>query len=274
MSEKDVIDRTAAPVTVGGMLRDLRRLGIGEGDVLLVHSSLSSIGWVCGGPQAVIEALLAAVGEEGTLVMPAQSGDWSDPAEWRNPPVPAEWIETIYREWPAFDPEVTPTRGMGRIAELFRTYPGTRRSNHPQVSFCANGRHAETIAARHPLTPQFGMDSPLGAMYGMGAKVLLLGVGYHVCTSFHLAETMIPSMPVKKHGAAVRENGARVWRWFEDFAYDADDFGRIGREMEAYVPVRKGKVGQAECRLFGMRETVDFAAAWMAENRRKTRNGT
>jgi aminoglycoside 3-N-acetyltransferase len=274
MGERDVINRTAEPVTVGGMLRDLRRLGVAEGDVLLVHSSLSSIGWVCGGPQAVIEALLSAVGEEGTLVMPAQSGDWSDPAEWMNPPVPAEWHEIIYREWPAFDPDVTPTRGMGRIAELFRTYPGTRRSSHPQVSFSANGRLAEAITAEHPLTPQFGMDSPLGKLYRMPAKVLLLGVGYHACTSFHLAETMIPSMPVKRHGAAIRENGGRVWRWFEDYAYDADDFGRIGREMEEVVPVRKGKVGQAECRLFGVREAVDFAAQWMAKNRRKKRNGT
>jgi aminoglycoside 3-N-acetyltransferase len=274
MGEKEVVDRTVRPVTVSGMLRDLRRLGVGEGDILLVHSSLSSIGWVCGGPQAVIEALLSAVGEEGTLVMPAQSGDWSDPAEWRNPPVPAEWLEVIYREWPAFDPAATPTRGMGRIAELFRTYPGTKRSGHPQVSFSANGRHGEAITAGHPLTPQFGMESPLGKMYRMRAKVLLLGVGYNVCTSFHLAETMTPSMPVKKHGAAIRENGVRVWRWFEDLAYDADDFVRVGREMEERLPVRKGKVGQAECRLFGLREAVDFAARWMAENRRKTRNGT
>jgi len=268
MSEKDVIERTPEPVTIGGMVRDLRGLGVEAGDVLMVHSSLSAIGWVCGGPQAVVEALLSAVGGEGTLVMPAQSGDWSDPAEWQNPPVPAEWCEIIYREWPAFDPAVTPTRGMGRIAELFRTYPGTKRSGHPQVSFCANGRQAEAIVSEHPLTPQFGIDSPLGKMCGMRAKVLLLGVGYHACTCFHLAETMTPSMPVKRHGAAIRENGERVWRWFEDYAYDADDFGRIGREMEGSVTVRKGKVGQAECRLFDMKEAVDFAARWMAENRR------
>jgi Aminoglycoside N3''-acetyltransferase len=274
MSEKDVVARTAEPVTTGRMVHDLRRLGVEDGDVLLVHSSLSSIGWVCGGPQAVVEALLRAVGGEGTLVMPAQTGDWSDPAEWQNPPVPAEWHEIIYREWPAFDPDVTPTRGMGRIAELFRTYPGTKRSGHPQVSFCANGRHADAIVSEHPLTPQFGMPSPLGKMYGMRAKVLLLGVGYHACTSFHLAETRLPSMPVKRMGAAIRENGERVWRWFEDYAYDADDFNQIGREMEGSLSVRKGTVGQAECRLFDMREAVDFAAQWMAENRRKQRNGT
>lgn len=138
----------------------------------------------------------------------------------------------------------------------------------------ANGRRAEAITAVHPLTPQFGMASPLGNMYRMRATVLLLGVGYNVCTGFHLAETMIPSMPVRKHGAAIRENGVRIWRWFEDLACDADDFMRIGREMEQHLPVRKGKVGQAECRLFDPREAVDFAARWMAENRRKTRNGT
>ncbi|AJY74247.1 hypothetical protein VN24_06215 [Paenibacillus beijingensis] len=42
------------------MVQDLRRLGIREGDQLLVHSSLSSLGWVFGGPQAVVQAGNAA----------------------------------------------------------------------------------------------------------------------------------------------------------------------------------------------------------------------
>ena len=267
MSEKTVIEQSRMPVTVSGMEKDFARLGVRDGDVVIVHSSLSKLGWVCGGSQAVIQALLRTIGAEGTLVMPAHSGNWSDPAGWQNPPVPTEWIDTIYDEMPAFDPETTPTRGMGQIPELFRSFPGTMRSTHPQVSFCANGKLAADIVAEHPLTPQFGMDSPLGKLYKLDAKALLIGVGYDSCTSFHLAEATLPAMPVKKMGTAMMEDGKRVWKRFADFAYDADDFNILGAHYELERDVRRGKVGQAESALFDVRSAVDYAGSWLDKQR-------
>lgn len=273
LSEADIINATRSPVTIDLMYKDLSDLGVNGGDVLLVHSSLSSIGWVCGGAQSVVTALLKATGtsgdaqEGGTLVMPAHSGDWSDPAEWENPPVPKEWMQTIYDNMPPFIPEITPTRGMGRIAELFRIIPGVNRSNHPQVSFCAKGRLAEHITSGHVLSPQFGMESPLGRLYGIKAKVLLLGVGYGSCTSFHLAETLLNEMPVMRTGTAMLENGERVWKWFDDFAYNSDDFELIGKALEVDDTVKKGKVGNSECRLFEMKDGVNFAMSWLRQNR-------
>lgn len=268
MSEGSAVEKTKEPNTVSTIYYDLMRLGVRTDDILLVHSSLSSLGWVCGGAQAVITALMNALGNGGTLVMPAHSGDWSDPAEWRNPPVPVEWMQTIYDNMPEFRHEVTPTRGMGRIAELFRLFPGTIRSNHPQVSFCANGRFAKHITGEHPLAPQLGMKSPLGKMYNLEAKVLLLGVGYDSCTSFHLAETLIKEMPVKRMGTAMLDNGERVWKWFEDYEYDSDDFPLIGEEFEKNFTVQKGKVGNSECKLFEMRYGVDFAKEWLTKYRK------
>jgi len=267
MSEKTVIEQSRKPVTVSGMVEDLARLGVREGDVVIVHSSLSKLGWVCGSSQAVIQALLRAIGPEGTLVMPAHSGNWSDPAEWQNPPVPPEWVDIIYEEMPAFDPASTPTWGMGHIAETFRAYPGTVRSSHPQVSFCANGKHAADIVSEHPLTPQFGLDSPLGKLYKLNAKVLLIGVGYDSCTSFHLAEATLPGMPEKKMGAAIMEDGKRVWKWFTDYVYDADDFNILGAHYELERDVHRGEVGHADCALFDMRSAVDYAGVWLRKHR-------
>ncbi|PZD93059.1 aminoglycoside N(3)-acetyltransferase [Paenibacillus sambharensis] len=269
MSEHELIQATEWPVTLSSLKEELDALGVREGDTVIVHSSLSSLGWVCGGPQTVVQALMAAVGSGGTVVMPAQSGDWSDPAGWGNPAVPQEWIEIIYKEMPAFDPAVTPTREMGRIAELFRTFPGTMRSSHPQSSFSANGRQAAYITAEHPLTPQFGEASPLGKLYELDAKVLLLGAGYDSCTSFHLAETQLDGMPEKQMGTAMLEQGERVWKTFTDYAYDADDFADLGADMEGRVAVKLGRIGRAECRLFSVKEAVDYAKAWLADNRPK-----
>ncbi len=268
MSEKDVIERTKRPNTVRSMKEQLAGLGIKRGEVILVHSSLSSIGWVCGGPQAVVTALLDSVGGGGTLVMPAHSGDWTDPSGWSNPPVPEDWVQTIRDNMPAFDKHITQTRGMGRIAEAFRSFPGTMRSDNPVVSFCANGRHAGHITGYHPIDDHFGIKTPLGKMYGLGARVLLLGVGYDSCTAFHLAETMVGNAPLgEKSGSAVMDGGKRKWVEFRVIEYESDDFPALGEAFERKNKVMKGKVGNADCTLLDMKESVDFAVGWLGENR-------
>jgi len=268
LSEQKVIELTKSINTTDSIYKDLLKLGANEGDTLLVHSSLSSMGWVCGGAQAVIIAFLQALGDDGTLVMPAHSGDNSDPAEWGNPPVPKEWIDQIYENMPAFDVNLTSTRGMGKIAEVFRTLPQSIRSNHPQSSFAATGKYAKDITKDHQLTPQFGMNSPLDKMYELNTKVVLLGVGYDSCTSFHLAEALTDSMPKKRMGAAILEDNKRVWKWFEDFAYDSDeDFEQIGKAFDDTGNVITGNVGNAECRMFDMKTGIDFAQDWLVKNR-------
>lgn len=88
MSEEDAVRDASSPRTVATLSADLAMLGVGEGMILLVHSSLSAIGWVTGGPQAVILALLEAIGPRGTLVFPGFSSGNSDPRHWRAPPIP------------------------------------------------------------------------------------------------------------------------------------------------------------------------------------------
>lgn len=268
LSEGKVIESTQNINTVDTICNDLSNLGIKSGDIILVHSSLSSIGWVCGAAQAVIMALQKVISPGGTIIMPSHTGAISDPAEWENPPVPKEWIQRIYENMPAFDVNLTQTRGMGIIAELFRTIPEVYRSNHPQVSFVAWGKFANDIILNHKLTPQFGMESPLGKMYNLNAKVLMLGVGYDSCTSFHLAEALNDKMPLTTMGAAIIENNKRIWKWFEDFDYNSDeDFEKLGKAFEETNNVVLGKIGSAECKLFSMKLGVNFAKKWMQNNR-------
>ena len=136
LSEAEVIAHASAPVTARSLVQDLRALGVEDGHTLLVHSSLSRLGWVALGAQAVVEALCAAVGRRGTLVMPTHSSDMGDPELWTILPVPPEWWPVIRAESPVFDPATTPTRNMGVIVECFRHVPGVLRSAHPRMS-CA-----------------------------------------------------------------------------------------------------------------------------------------
>lgn len=269
MTELESIQKLDKPLTRDSLAADLQRLGVQPGMVLLVHSALSKLGWVNGGPVAVIQALMDAVSPSGTLVMPTHSGDLSDPRPWQNPPVPESWHQIIRDTMPAFDPQRTPTRGMGKIPELFRTWPDVLRSNHPQLSFAAWGRHAKFVTSGHGLENALGETSPLARVYDLDGTVLLLGVGYDSNTSFHLAEYRAPHAKVEMQSAPVVENGRSHWTTFADIQFNDDEtFPAIGTAFEETGQVVIGKVGAAECRLYPQRAGVDFAQKWIANYRK------
>ena len=273
MSEEGVIKETGGtPETVSRLIGEFRRLGVKPGMTLLLHASLCSLGWVCGGAVSVILGIEAVLGEDGTLVMPSHSGDLSDPSRWQHPPVPPSWWLVIRSESPPYDPDLTPTRGIGVLAETFRKQKGVLRSGHPQLSFAARGRNAACITQGHSLDFGLGEGSPLARLYELDGCVLLLGVGYECSTSLHLAEHRADyqGKTVIKDGAPVVIGGIREWREFTDIEYDESDFRSIGADFEKELPseVNILKIGNAEARFMRQQKLVDYAAKWMTEKRR------
>lgn len=264
--EAAAIQRSTQPVTARSLVDDLLRLGDLGGRAVLVHSSLSALGWVAGGAQAVVEALLGAVGPEGTLVVPTHSGHLTDPCHWRNPPVPEEWWELIREATPAFDPLRTPSREMGAVAEIVRSMPGARRSPHPSVSFAALGPLAGTIIDRHPLEHGLDDGSPLGRLYDLDALVLLLGIGHANNTSLHLAELRadLPGREWITQGSPVVIDGVRRWATYPEPVLDADDFEACGADLPDQTV---GPAGAGEARLMPQRDLVDFATVWFTASR-------
>lgn len=256
------------PPTRASLAADLTALGVRPGGIVLVHSSLRAIGWVCGGAEAVVLALRDVLGPDGTLVVPAHTPVNSDPARWVHPPVPVEWWDVIRAETPAFEPARTPSRAMGAIAEQVRTWPGARRSDHPQVSFAALGPHAAEITEGHALGDGLGETSPLGRLHRLGADIVMLGTGWDTCTAFHLAEYRWAKAPRHTEGGAVRgPDGERTWATWEDVAFDASDFELIGADLPEFVPVHTGPVGTGVGTRVAMPAAVDFASRWLPLHR-------
>jgi aminoglycoside 3-N-acetyltransferase len=257
-------------ITVKSLAEQLQILGVRPGMTLLVHSSLPSLGWVCGGAPAVILALELILGVEGTLVMPTHTGDLSDPAKWQHPGVPEKWWQQIRDEMPAYSPDFSPTREMGAISECFRKQDRTLRSNHPQVSFAARGKYAGYVTGSHSLEFSMGEGSPLARVYELDGLVLLLGVSHGNSTSIHLAEYRAdyPKKKTVKLGAPIYQNGVRQWVWFNDINFDDTDFEKIGADFSGETGLMvSGKVGLAKVQLMPQRQLVDFAVRWMEKNR-------
>lgn len=265
MSEAKVVNRTSKLNTRQSLAEDIKKLGVREGMTVIVHSSLSSLGWVCGGPIAVIQALMDAVTPDGTIIMPSHSGDYSEPDYWENPPVPREWRNIIRDTMPAYEPDITPTRGIGVIAETFRKFPGVSRSSHPSLSFSAWGKHREEIIKDHSIDFSMGEKSPLARIYDLGGWVLLLGVDYGNNTSFHLSEYRETDPIPYKAGAPIIKDGKRIWQEYDDIIMNADVFEELGLDFEKHNQVIKGYIGLAESRLFKQREAVDFGVKWLEE---------
>lgn len=252
------------PPTRESLATDLHALGLKPGMNVLLHSSLRSLGWVCGGAQAVVQALLDVLTPAGTLLVPTQTSENSEPGHWSNPPVAESWWPIIRAHMPAFDPLVTPSQHMGIIAELVRNWPGGVRSDHPAVSFAAIGHDAAWLMADQSLNDGLGEESPLRRLYDRAGWVLLLGVDHESNTSLHLAQYHVPQSATRMQmGAAILQNSQRIWQPYTDLDLPTDDFAAIGAAFEAQHGYQPLRVGAAAARLFSQRALVDFATTWL-----------
>lgn len=259
------------PATVRTLAHDLRQLGVVPGSTLIVHSSLSALGWVVGGAEAVVLALENALGEAGTLMMPAYSLNAPDPATWVRPPVPEPWWRIIREEGPPFDPDLSPARRLGLVPETFRHQRGCERSAHPNDSFCARGPNAQRLLGNHRLDSAMGEGSPLARLYDLDGWVLLLGVDHSSNSSFHLAEYRA-RWPGKHLAPPARfrvvRDGSPTEVDVQDLDLHSDDFGRLGNDLEAQTAtVRVGPVARALGHLMRQRPAVDFAVRWIETHR-------
>lgn len=164
------------PVTLSEIEQGLSAIGVRPGGVLMVHTRMSEIGWVVGGADVVVTALLDALGTNGTLM--AYVG-WSE-NPWHLEAWPETWQRAYLEELPPFDPSIAEAdRDVGRIPERIRTWPSAKRSSHPEANVVAVGARAEWIVDPHPWDFPQEPDSPLARLVESNGQVLMLRAARH-----------------------------------------------------------------------------------------------
>lgn len=257
-------------LTPSRIQRELLALGVLPGDVLMVHASLKALGQVIGGPEGLARSLLAAVGTSGTLLVYA---GW-DQSPYHLDRLPPATRQLYLDELPAYDPATSPAvRSWSRLNEVLRTWPGARRSPHPDASFVAVGAQAEALTATHPLDYGYGPEGPLGQLVAQGGKVLMLGAPLETLTLLHHAEHLarVEGKRVARYRVPITRDGARTWIELEEFDTsrgivdwpEGDMFDALGRDALSAGVGTAGPVGAATCQLFDARRLVDYAVEWM-----------
>ena len=230
------------------LVNDLSRLGVPAGGLMMVHSSLRSIGMVEGGADTVVDALLECLGPQGTLVVPTFT--------FAAPNHPGF----------VFDPALTPSE-MGAISEAARRRAGAQRSIHVFHSIAAIGPMADQITNAGGASA-WDAYSPMQQIVNMGGRFLLLGVPYTRLTAIHLVEVQV-GVPYRRQievEMLVRRPDGALERVVSTSmppqpGFGGNDFNRLGQLLEAEQAVRIGAVGNAIGRLVTGARLFDSAVA-------------
>ena len=236
------------------------RLGITEGDTLLVHSSFKSLGETENGADTVIKGLQAALGESGTLVFPTLcQKDW----------------EHVYENWHPDAPS-----DVGYLSEYFRKLPKAIRSNHASHSVAAIGPQAAYITSTHGETglrhgiygdTPFAEDSPWDKLYELNTKTLFIGCWTRACTFRHLAEYrfMAKCQELAKKSPKAKELIDRVWcyeRWNDRGVWWHVESLYVEKLLAEQGKAKYTTCGNSNLVLIPAKEFVDIATELM-ENR-------
>ncbi len=226
-------------VTREEIVAGLRTIGLRRGDLVQVHSSLSAFGYVEGGADAVVDALLETLGPDGTLMVPTFN----------------------HGSVEVFDVATSPSSN-GKITEAVRTRPEAHRSVHPTHPYAAVGPLAEWLTSEHLEIGTFDWECPLGKLTQRDGLILLLGVGMNSNTIAHVAETRFgaPCLGYREYPRRVRMPDGSVidaWgvRWRDGRC--RVEWDPIEDEMRAREMIRDGRIGAAEVMLMRARDAYD-----------------
>lgn len=248
----DARKKTMPHVTKEDIKNGLRELGLKEGDSIGVHSSLSSFGYVEGGADSVIDALLEVVGKSGTVVMPTYSNNiehLEKTQEEKN-----MGITWKYRVLP-FDPKKD-SCWIGKIPDTFWRRVSAIRNSNPTHSLTAIGAKSEKLSQNWK------------ALLEADGYILILGVTLNCCSSLHLAEEGI-TLPKHILDKINPPPELKKKYEYENIGFGYGPYPAFGKMEEISIKhgiMKSVKIGEATVKLLRLRELINLYAEYLRKN--------
>ncbi len=245
------------------LVQQLQQLGVRPGIVLLVHTCLQCIGPMEQEVQTLLEALLEALGAEGTLLVPAFNFDAVDPLERLPEAALQDGLESMRARVPLYDVQLTPAAPalVGELPECVRRHPRAVRSMHPLFSFAAIGPKAEALTRNVPFHYPLGSQSPPARLHDLNGYVLLAGTGHRRNASLYLAEVWAEAPYI--HRRIRVKTGEDVWTEMEGSPECSEGFCRIEPLLKQARVQKNGTLGNAEACLMPQRMLLSMAVAML-----------
>lgn len=244
-------------VTYESIIADLRRLGIVEGDHIAVGISLKSIGIIDGGPDSLVRALLNAVGEKGTLLIPSYTSCYS---------------LSDYKLGNSGVFDVKQTRAnTGAVAEIMRAHSKAIRSRHPTNSVVAIGAQADFITRSHDECSSSYL--PFSRLADINGKFLALGIGDRLVGLRHEAQYLAGLLDIvpQKLGTLYRDrNGSEKWFHRSDAGGCVERLAELVTDLRDLGLVKDGSLGAAGAVLVPIRESLKIMTDILRENPTRT----
>jgi aminoglycoside 3-N-acetyltransferase len=159
------------------LLAALRRLGIRDGDALMLHSAFAQHHGFDGSVEQLTDVFIKALGPRGHLMMVSL-------------PYRSSTLEYLQR-LRVFDVRRTPSM-MGLVSEYFRRRPDVLRSLHPTHPVLVRGRDAAWFVDGHERAPfPCGPGTPFEKLAERDGIVAFFNVPFATFTFFHHLEHLV-----------------------------------------------------------------------------------
>jgi len=251
----------ARKISPDELTESFTRVGLDEGDRVVMHAQLSNVGVVDGGAAMVLHRLLNVIGKKGLLLMPTFTSVTRHSSTHDGFTKVGCWCEGRETRHLPFISELQPDKEMGEVAYRLCSWPGSQRSRHPAFSFVSVGQNSDKLVRKHSLADPL---APLSMLLGVKSFVLTIGVGLDSVSAIHLAEQRyVPAKFVKERALTIDSRGPA---WVDVTAPGCSvGFQKLSDHFDP-DGVQQARLGTAVATLYPMKQLCDVAERLLEAN--------